>query len=162
MKQPLLNFLQCGTYFLNVKGNSMKKYISFFLITLLATLFIVSNVTVAGISLCLDGCDNCQTRQISDCCANMMESGRQQQKQITTHSSSRDSCSQANFCGNHVPEVSFVMLSSPAGFDEIDLPKQSIYTSLVVSQAVLLLRSLYPPPRIKDRPLYIRNCSFLI
>ena len=138
----------------------MKKFISSFLITLLSTLFIVSNVTTAGVSLCLDGCDNCQTRQISDCCDNMMESGQQQN--LTTLSSSRDSCPQANFCGNHVPEVSFFMLSRPAGFDEIDLPEQSIFPSLFVRQAAPLLQSPYPPSRINDQPLYIRNCSFLI
>jgi hypothetical protein len=146
--------------FSNLKDNCMKKYISFSLITLLSTLFIVSNVTAAGISLCMDGCDNCQTRQISDCCANMMESGRQEN--LTTHGSSRDSCPKENFCGNHVPEVSIFTLSPPAGFDEIDLPEQSILPSLPVRQAVPLLRSPYPPSRIKDQPLYIRNCSFLI
>ena len=146
--------------FLNLKNSCMKKYISSFLITLLSTLFIVSNVTAAGISLCQDGCDNCQSRQTSDCCANMMESSPQQN--LTIHGSSRDSCPQANFCENHVPGVSFFMLSPPAGFDEIDLPVQSISPSLVVSQAAPLLRSPYPPSRIKDQPLYIRNCSFLI
>ena len=165
---PWLHFhevalVSCPTmwYLFNLKVNSMKKNISFFLITLLSTLIIVSNVTAAGISLCLDGCDKCQTRQISDCCSNMMESG-QQQKKITTHSSSRDSCPQANFCGNHVPEVSFFMLSTSAGFDEIDHPEQFIFPSLLVWQAVPLIRSPYPPFRIKNRPLFIRNCSFLI
>lgn len=146
---------------INLKDNCMKKYISSFLITLLSTLFIVSNVTAAGISLCLDGCDNCQTRQISDCCGNMMESSQQQEK-FTAHSASRDSCPQANFCGNHVPEISFFILPPPVGFDEIDLPEQSIFPSLLARQVPPLLRSPYPPSGIKDRPLYIRNCSFLI
>ena len=146
--------------FYKSKENCMKKYISSFLITLLSTLFIVSNVTAAGISPCLDGCDNCQSRQKSDCCANMMEFSRQQN--LTIHGSSQDSCPQANFCRNHGPEVLFFMLSPSAGFDEIDLPEQSIFPSLHVRQAVPLLRSPYPPPRIKDRPLYIQNCSFLI
>ena len=139
----------------------MKKYFSFFLITLLSTLIIVSNVAAAGVSLCLDGCDNCQTRQTSDCCANMMESSQQQNK-LTVHSASRDSCPQDNVCGNHVPEVSFFTLSPPAGFEELDLPEQFIFPSLLVWQAVPLIRSPYPPFRIKNRPLFIRNCSFLI
>jgi hypothetical protein len=117
-------------------------------------------VTAAGISLCLDGCDNCQTRQISDCCDNMMESSRQQN--LTNHSSSRDSCPQVNFCGNHFTAVSFFMLSPPVGFDEIDLPGQSIFPSLPVRQPTPLFRSPYPPSIIKEQPLYIRNCSFLI
>ena len=147
-------------YFFYLKENCMKKYISFFIITLLSTLIIVSNVTTAEISLCLDGCDNCQTRQTSDCCANMMESSLQQN--LTAHSSSRDNCPQANFCGNHVTEVSFFILFPPVGFDEIDLPEQFIFPSLPVRQATLLFRSPHPPSKIKDRPLYIRNCSFLI
>lgn len=139
----------------------MKKYFLFFLITLLSTLIIVSNVTAAGGSLCLDGCDNCQTRQTSDCCANMRESG-QQQNRLTAHSASQDSCPQDNVCGNHISEISFLILSPPAGFDEIDLPEKFIFPSLLVWQAVPLIRSPYPPSRIKKCPLYIRNCSFLI
>jgi len=142
------------------KDNCMRKYISFFLITLLSTLFIISNVKAAGLSLCLDGCDNCQTRQTTDCCANMMESSQQQK--LTAHSSSRNNCPQENFCGNHVTEVSFFILFPPVGFDEIDLPEQSIFPSLPVRQATLLFRSQHPPSKIKERPLYIRNCSFLI
>ena len=139
----------------------MKKYFSFFLITLLSTLIIVSNVTAAGVSICLKGCDNCQTRQTSDCCASMMESG-QQQNTFAAHSTSRDSCTQDNVCGNHVSGVSLSALSPPAGFDEIDLPEQFIFPSLLAWQAVLLIRSPYPPFKIKIRPLFIRNCSFLI
>ncbi len=147
--------------FSNSKDNCMKKYIPFFLISLLSALFVVSNVTAAGISLCLDGCDNCQTRQISDCCANMTESD-QQQKKPTSHDPSQNSCPQANFCGNFVPEVSLFILSTPVGFDEIDLQEQAVFTPLLVRQVAPLLQSSYLPFRIKDRSLYIRNCSFLI